>query len=265
MLPPMQDEEKSLNEVIDDAMGVMAKVVVPLYQEDGRGRPSSYGSGFFIKAGEHHFLVSAAHVLETIKAKPLFYYSAPEIKRKLSGKLLLNPWQGDRKNDPIDIGVLRLSGEGLPPYHEVGKFSIDVSFLRHRCLPRSGKHYMIVGFPASQSHVNPALRQVAATAYGYRNCSIKEDEYCKHGLSPETHLALPLDLELCFDSNVKHRNFPRPQGMSGSPIWILYDEDGRDEPQVLPIVAVGTKYWRKERLLVGTDVAVVIKMINAAI
>jgi len=48
-------------------------------------------------------------------------------------------------------------------------------------------------------------------------------------------------------------------------MWILYDEDGRDESQVLPIVAVGTKYWRKERLLVGTDVAEVIKMINAAI
>jgi len=261
----MQDEEKSLNEVIDDAMGVMSKFVVPLYQEDGRGRPSLYGSGFFVKAGEHHFLVSAAHVLETINANPLFYYIAPEIKRKLSGKRLLNPWQGDREKDPIDIGVLKLSGEGLPPYPHVGKVAIDVSYLRPGYLPRSGINYMLVGFPASQSHVNPALRQVAATAYGYRNCSIKEDEYCKHGLSPETHLALPLDLEVGFDSNGKHRNFPRPQGMSGSPMWILYDEDGRDDSQVLPIVAVGTKYWRKERLLVGTDVAVVIKMINAAI
>ena len=108
-------------------------------------------------------------------------------------------------------------------------------------------------------------RQVAAALYSYRNYSIEEDEYSKLGLDPETHLLLPLDLKVGFDSNGKHRNFPKPQGMSGSPMWVLYDydDDGKNNsPRVFPVVAVGTKYWKNERLLVGTDIAVVVDMIN---
>lgn len=261
----MHADEESILEAIDDAMGLMAKFVVPLYEDNGRGQPSSHGSGFFIKAGEYHFLVSAAHVLETMKAKSLFYYISPTIKRKLSGKLLLNPWQGDRENDLIDVGVLRLTGEGLPPYPDVNKFAIDASYLLPSYLPRSSKDYMVVGFPASKSNVNPLRREVAATAYGYRNHSIPDLEYHKQGLLPETHLALPLDLEVGFDSKGKHRNFPKPQGMSGSPIWVLYNEDEQDDGRSLHIVGIGTKYRRNERLLIGTDVAVAVKMINAAI
>ena len=261
----MQADERTLPEIIDEAAALLTKFVVPLYESDSRLRPASHGSGFFVRAGERHFLISAGHVLETLKIRPLFYYVTPCITRKLSGRLLLNPWQGDRKNDPIDVGVLRLSDEELPPYPEVDKFAIDVSYLRPGLLPRSGRNYMIVGFPASRSEVNPVAREVAATAYGYRNYSIEDNAYSEHGLTPEANLVLPLDLEVGFDSSGKHRNFPRPQGMSGSPVWALYNEDGRDDSRVFPVVAVGTKYRKKERLLVGTDIAVVLDMINDAV
>lgn len=259
----MEVDEQTLPEVIDEAAALLAKFVVPLYESDNRGRPSSYGSGFFVKAGSQHFLVSAAHVLETLNQRPLFYYITPHTTRKLSGKLILNPWQGDREDDPIDVGVLCLTGEGLPPYPEVNKLALDVSYLCPTLLPRSGKNYMILGFPASRSEVNPAKQQVAATVYGYRNSSINDVKYADTGLSPETHVVLPLNLEVGFDSRGRYRNFPRPQGMSGSPIWVMYDEDGRDDLKELTVVAVGTKYRRRERLLVGTDVAPVLNMINA--
>ena len=261
----MQTDEPTLGEVIDEAAGVLAKFIVPLYVSDSKSRPSLYGTGFFVRVGGRHFLVSAGHVLETLKTRPLFYYVAPGITRKLSGRLLLNPWQGDRENDPVDVGVLRLSNEGLPPYPEVNKFALNVSYLRPGLLPRLGKNYIIIGFPASRSEVNPMAREVAATVYGYQNSSIKDSAYSEHGLTPESNLVLPLDLEVGFDSSGKHRNFPKPQGMSGSPVWVLYDEGGEDDSRVFQVVAVGTKYWKKERLLVGTDIAVVLDMINAAV
>jgi hypothetical protein len=258
----MQADERKLPEIIDEAAAVLAKFVVPVYESDSRLRPSLLGSGFFVRAGERHFLISAGHVLETLKARQLFYYVSPGITRKLSGRLLLNSWQGDRENDPIDVGVLWLSDEELPPYPEIDKFAIDVSYLRPALLPRSGRNYIIVGFPASRSEVNPVAREVAVTAYGYRSHSIEDSAYSKYGLTPGANLVLPLDLEVGFDSSGKHRNFPRPQGMSGSPVWVLYDEDGRDDSRVIPIVAVGTKYRKNERLLVGTDIAVALDMIN---
>jgi hypothetical protein len=236
-----------------------------LYERDNRGRPSSHGSGFFVKNGERHFLVSAGHVLETLKNRPLYYYVSPGTTRKLSGRLLLNPWKGDRENDPIDLGVLRLSDEELPPYPEVDKFAMDISCLRPALIPRSGTNYAIVGFPASRSKVNPRARVVTATAYSYRNYSIEDGAYYEYGLTPETHLALPLDLRIGFDSSGKPRNFPRPQGMSGSPIWALYDDAGQNDATTFQVVGVGTKYWKQERLLIGTDIAKVLDMINAAV
>jgi hypothetical protein len=258
----METDGQTLPEVIDETAALLAKFVVPLYENDNRGRPSPHGSGVFVKAGGQHFLVSAAHVLETLKKRPLFYYVAPRTTRRLSGKLLLSPWEGDRDLDPIDVGVLCLSDEGLPPYPDVNKFAIDVSYLRPALLPRSGREYMILGYPASRSNLNPARHEVAATVYGFRNCSIEDARCIEIGLSPETHVILPLDLEVGFDSSGRRRNFPKPQGMSGSPIWVLFNETERDDLDVLPIVAIGTKYRKKERILVGTDVALVLEMIN---
>ena len=176
----------------------------------------------------------------------------------------MNPWQGDREKDPIDIGVLKLTSEGLPPYPDVNKFAVDISYLQPQSLPRSGKHYMIVGFPSSRSQTNPVARQTEVIVYGYHNNSIEDSEYSKHGLAPDAHVALLLNLEVGFDSKGKHRNFPKPQGMSGSPMWVLFDNHGQNDTRVLPLVAVGTKYRKIERLLVGTDIEVVLDMINEA-
>ena len=161
--------------------GSAVKFVVPVYESDSRLRPSLLGSGFFVRAGERHFLISAGHVLETLKARQLFYDVSPGITRKLSGRLLLNSWQGYCENDPIDVGVLWLSDEELPPYPEIDKFAIDVSYLCPALLPRSGRNYIMVGFPASRSEVNPVAREVAATAYGYRSPSIEDSAYSEQG------------------------------------------------------------------------------------
>ena len=261
----MEPDSRTLPEVFDETTTVLAKFVLPLYEDDRRGRPSLHGSGFIVQAAGHHFFVSAAHVLENLKTKSLYYYVHPSVTRKLSGQLLLNPWRGDRENDPIDVGILKLTREALPPYPDVSKFAVDISYLQPKLLPRSGKHYVIVGFPSSRSQTNPMARQTEVIAYGYRNGSIQDSEYSKHGLLADSHVALPLDLEVGFDSKGKHRNFPKPQGMSGSPMWILFDNEGENDARVFPLVAVGTKYRKAEHLLIGTDVSVVLDMINEAV
>lgn len=254
----------NLAEVLDEATSILAKFVVPLYEADFRGRPSAHGTCFFVKAGTQHFAVSAAHVLETLAKRPLYYYVSPTVTRRLTGRVLLTPWHGDRERDPIDIGIVKLSGDGQPPYPEVAKFAMDVSYLHPTSLPRSQKHYVIVGFPASRTRSNPVGRTVEAIAYGYRTNSASDGEYVRYDLSADKHLLLPLDLKKGFDSSGVHRNFPKPKGMSGSPIWIMYDENGGEQPRVFPVVAVGTKYWKNKGLLLATDVRVVSEMINYA-
>lgn len=260
----MNKSDPSLAKLFEETGNLLTKFVIPLYEEDRKGRPSLHGTGFFVKSKNHHFLVSAGHVLETLKNRPLFYYSARNTLRKLAGQLILNPWTGDRDKDPIDVGIIKLSSESVPPYPDVEKFSMDITYLKPNRLPRKDKIYSIVGFPASKSGVNPEAKEVKVEAYSYRNHSIDDVDYASHNLDPAIHIAIPLNLKIGFDLEGKHRNFPKPQGMSGSPIWCLFDEAGINDARVFPVIAVGTKYRKAEKLLIGTDIAVVADMIKVA-
>jgi hypothetical protein len=41
--------------------------------------------------------------------------------------------------------------------------------------------------------------------------------------------------------------------MSGSPIVVLYEENA-DQSRVFPVVAVGTRYRKAAKVLIGTDI-----------
>jgi len=253
--------DSRLVELLDEAADILGRIVVPLFREEN-GRPEHFGTGFFIRAKQAAFLVSAAHVLE--RGRELFYYVEPNITAQLSGEVRLSKWVGDRERDPVDIGVLKLD-RSIPPYPGVDKFALDASYLHPGLTPRADKMYTIIGFPATKSRTNPAARQVTSTAYSFRVRSIPDQDYAALGCSPEAHVVLSVDLRDGVDSTGHQRNFPKPQGMSGSPIFVLHDEAGRSNTRSFPIVGVGTKYRRNQNALVGTDVDIVRAMINEAI
>jgi hypothetical protein len=251
--------KKSLLEVIDDLTQLLASFTIPIYRNDERDRPEQVGSCFIVHSGAHHYLVSAAHVLE--EARELYFYIAPSQTRKLSGLLALSRWTGNREKDPIDVGVIRLTKEGLPPYRDLKKVAVLPSYLRPNDSPRDGKQYAIVGYPETKNRADTATRTVNAKAYSYRNRALAENLYATHGLSAATNIVLPLRPKKSFDSEGKHTHFPKPQGMSGSPIWLLFDDEATDFGRVCPIVAIGTKY-RKGLGIIGTDVAVAMDMMD---
>lgn len=259
----MSDRSLTLPQVIDEAAVLLSKFIVPLYATDDSGkRPLPHGTGFFVRAGSDCFLVSAAHVFETLRNVPLYYYISSTVTRRVTGEVLLNQWWGDRQDDPVDIGVVKLTSEAPPPYPDVEKYAMDVSYLQPR-LSGQNQNYLILGFPASRTSVNPVKGEIAATAYGYHATSAPQSDYVALDLIPSENLILPLDLKRSVDLITgRHRIFPRPQGMSGSPVWALYDDSGEGDPGVFPVVAVGTKYLRNRRRLIATDVGVVLTMIE---
>lgn len=250
-----------LIELLDEATSILSRCVVPLYRDEG-GRPSQIGSGFFVQAGPTNFLVSAAHVLEL--GASLYYYIEPNVTAKLSGERRLSRWSGDRERDPVDVGVLKLD-VSVPPYPGVNKHAVDLSYLRPGLLPRAGKVYSMIGFPATRSKVNPAAKKISSTVYAFRNRSIPDSDYAALGASPQTHVILSMDLRDGVDSKGRQRTFPKPQGMSGSPIFMLLEEGPVVESRSFPIVAIGTKYRKAKRALIGTDVAIAVAMINEAV
>jgi len=253
--------DDGLIKLLDEAGDVLSGCVIPLYMEE-RGRPSHFGTGFFVRSGSSNFLVSAAHVLEF--GESLFYYIEPNVTAKLSGERRLNRWNGDREKDPVDVGVLMLD-QNSPPYPAIDKYAVDVSYLRSALLPREDKIYSIIGFPATRSRVKPASKEVLSTVYSFRNRSIPDKDYERLGCSPHSHIVLSVNLRDGVDSKGRQRNFPKPQGMSGSPIFMLLDEKPKFDIRSFPIVGIGTKYRRSQNALIGTDVAIAVAMINEAV
>jgi hypothetical protein len=250
-----RDSERSLPEVIAEAAELLTKFSIPLYVNDKYQRPVLFGTGFFVRAADDHFLVSAAHVLDVARTQRVFFYVTPSKLRALTGSVLTTGLPDKRDDDLLDIGVMKLSGEAAPSYPEVEKFAMDASYLTPNYLPRSGKHYVIVGFPATKSVVDSRGRTTLAAPYAYRSDAIDDRDYAAHGVDAKTHVVLPLNLKRGFDAAGRIVNFPKPQGMSGSPIVVLYGEPGSEgNSRVFPVVAVGTRYRRKTKVLIGTDV-----------
>ena len=115
-----------------ESIDVLAMFSIPLYV-DKNGLPDQIGSGFFVQDGNDCYLVSAAH---TFDRKGLFYYSKPNQHRILTGSVFRNI------SPEIDVGVTKLANSNLPPYKEIGKHALDISFLKPMHLPRTRKEYI---------------------------------------------------------------------------------------------------------------------------
>jgi hypothetical protein len=201
--------------------------------------------------------------LDEARQKRVFFYATRDKIRTLTGKVLTTGDPDKRDNDLLDVGVMKLTGEAAPPYPDVEKFPMPGSYLKPAYLPRSGKHYVIVGFPASKSVVDSRDRTTLVAPYAYRSDPIDDKEYKAHGLDPATHIVLPLNLKKGFDADGRLVHFPKPQGMSGSPIIALYGEPGTEQDsRVFPVVAVGTQYRRRTKVLIGTEISFAIGAIR---
>jgi hypothetical protein len=241
----------------------LARHVVPLFVDEN-GRPKRCGSGFLVSKDCHSYLISAAHVFDPIKnGEEIYFYIEPKLKRKLSGRARLTRMASgqDRCHDRFDIGVLQLDGAGLPPYPKVEKFALPVSALMPSALPRERKQYLLVGFPGTKTRLFEG--EVRTTLYSYRNGSHPVEQYAAIGIAPQSHIALIFRQKQSIGPDKNIRAFPDPAEMSGSPIWLLYDEAGPNDPAQTPVVGVAIEHHPNKDAIVATDIGLALAYINA--
>jgi hypothetical protein len=253
----MDSQELEIRKIVDDSINIMSNYVIPIYTTQ-KNKPKQIGSGFFVHAQGQYYLLSAAHVLKETLKNELFIYIEPKKQMRLVGNVRVN---NDEKN--IDVGVIKLTQGLMPPYPTIMKTPIDIKELKPRLLPRDGKLLAIVGFPGSKSKLNPINKTVSVTAYGYYENSIEDESYVQFNLCPETHIAMKLNLKEGINNHGKPIVFPKPSGMSGSPIWLLHDYNTDEEHRIFPIVGIGIEYRKKDKILVGTDIHYGIELIES--
>ena len=256
---------KVANKVTEFAEFLSAHIV-PLFLSDRRGRPASCGTGLLVASEQASYLVSAAHVFDEIgRGKNLFYYIEPGVIRTLRGSPRSTPMPatGNRNDDNLDIAVLRLEPPGLPPYPKLGKRTVPLKALLSRALPRERKQYLVLGFPASRSHINPVDRMVTSQPVPFRNIVAPHTTYEALGLSSEGHVVLPFIQDKVLDPEGNIRTAPKPKGMSGSPVWMLFDEDGENDLEQTPIVAIAIEHHHlDQKALVATDIGVAMELMG---
>lgn len=254
--------------VIARLSDLLSHHIVPLFAIRRGSKPQLVGSSFLVSSGTSSYLVSAAHVFDELKAgHELFFYIEPKTIRKLSGNLRLTkmPYGKDRKSDRLDVGVLRLEGPGLPPYPKVEKYPLAIYALVPNALPREGKQYLLIGFPESKSRANPIAREVASEICSFRNVSAPSQKYADLGVSMQNHVVLSFDRKHTVGPDSHIRTYPEPSGISGSPVWLLYDENGSNDPGQTPVVGVAIEHYKNHHAIVATDINVALRLINEAV
>lgn len=247
---------------------ILAHHILPLFTETDRGKPKLVGSSFLITSGTSSHLVSAAHVFDELKAgHELFFYIDQNTMRKLSGELRLTklPDGKTRNGDRLDVGALKLEGPALPPYPKVEKYPLVIGALMPNALPREGKQYLLVGFPESKSRTNPVARKLTSEPYSLRSISVPTTEYAELGVSPQSHIVLSFDRKRTVGPGNRVRESPQPLGISGSPVWLLYDENGPNDPDQTPIVGIAIEHHKKHHAIVATDIDIVLRLIDGAV
>jgi hypothetical protein len=264
MSDPTAEKVRRLSERLAERL---LRHVVPIFRDDGAGNQELHGTGFLVSNAAGSFLVSAAHVLDPIKSGAnLFFYTGHKRILRVSGSICLTtpPAGGNRSVDRLDIGVLRLEKAVSPPYPEVNKQALPINALLPSALPRERKHYLLTGFPGSKTQLHRVRRQFEVAPYGNWSMSASRAAYGRVGCAERIHIVMPFNRKKVAGPHLATRAFPNPAGMSGSPVWLLQDVVGTNDPIQTPLVGVFIEYHSSRHLLVATDISVALDMINRA-
>jgi hypothetical protein len=251
--------QSTLDLLGSDFVEDVSRYVVPIFA-DINSAPVSMGTGFLLNTGQDHVLVTAAHVLDRLTSLPHYFYVKQKVKRALNPPVLVSklPPSGDRADDLVDVGVVFLRDEGLPPYRAVGRDSMPPNLITAYAMPRAGKKFAFVGYPSTKGKADRVALDVRSASYAYLSGPASTETYAKLGLDPRFHIVLPFSKRGVVDLNGKSFNFPKPNGISGAPLWELQ----KPEAGGRKVVGVMIEHRRQQGVFIAADIAAVLLMLR---
>jgi hypothetical protein len=229
---------------------ILSKHVVPICRDDAQERPEQIGSGLLVAGPDRSHLISAAHVLSE---KGLYFHVARGKRRSLKEPVSFH------SDERIDLGIIELK-DAPPPYPAADKYALPISALLRAATPRRRKDYLITGFPWRRSKVSRERRDFTSAPYANLCVSADAMRYDSLKLSSDEHIVLDFNVRRVYGRKGKQA-FPNPSGMSGSPVWLMYDHEGPN-PLHTPAVGILIKHCPSKLALVATDIGFAIDMIT---
>ncbi len=209
-------------------------------------RLEQVGSGFLLQVGDHHFLISAAHVLiESTLELP----TSPSLRLEHAGHILASSSfdSPDNPGDRYDVGCIHLTPDAVARLTAIGRTFLNLPDIARNFPPVAPIVCVFAGFPASFSKMQVGLKQVVSTPTYIRGEKLSDDQVRAVGHDPRFNFGMAYNREQVTTEETNQRvTGPVAIGMSGGPVWLILP-DGRPL-----LVGIGTHYDPDKNTLIGS-------------
>jgi hypothetical protein len=257
--PDARDFIRSMHKL---AAPFIAERTAVLYGATSKGRPYILGSGVPLLIADHHFILTAAHVLDSvIRDRAAVYLSGS----RRGGRLLpvdplhctrsALPTTANREDDPFDTCVIELPSEMVAHVADAIAFcTLDDSDPFDEA--QMGSYYFLHGYPSVRMRLDVRKSTVRCESLPYG--TILYDG--SRGAWPQfedVHLDLDFNPRTNVDDAGRRAILPRPQGISGAGIWRLSSAGVERSSWSLAnvkLVAIEHRYHESLNVLRGTRI-----------
>ena len=234
-----------------------ARHVLQLFDMPVGKRPALFGNALIVRHLGRVFLLSAGHVLNAPSRdrRPLFYFdkTAQGLTRLRTRGFGFTQGNAETEGkDVLDLAVGELLSELPSPDL---KEPLEWSRIGPLGLPGPQSVYVATGFPSSRAKADPSTQRLTTILSGFRTTLAPDASRASIQAHPLLQLVLALNVDRMDFPDGSVRAIADPAGMSGSPIWLL--EGGE-----LKCAGILIEYHRSKRLLVATDIAVGLHLIE---
>ena len=215
------------------------------------------GSGVFINYNNNYYVVTAAHVLAEHSSNTFVILHDKELV--IGGNLVSSPMpaSGDRKDDKIDISILKVDNQSAIELLTVFK-PIDISEIEPDHSLINTASYFCVGFPLTRSKKVWGKDEISSIGFSYQSEPILDFNFEKFGFKDETTYAIKYDGEV-RSASIPHAHLaPNIEGIRGSGLWHFYNQN---EKSLIGII-IQRIFETGHKSVLATKIDIVLKMID---
>lgn len=229
----------------------------PIYTEGPR-LPDHIGSAVLLYLGATHFLLTAAHVVEPHRARPLYLGIAGEVAL-VGGRFITSapPASGRREDDPVDLAVIVPETSGwpaLPPGAAIGPDDLAPA------APPPGRDFhLLLGYPRTRQPRELRNQSLDCAAIVHVGHAAAPGACRAASYNPEANVLLDFDKGDTYSATGKI-TASDPYGMSGGGIWHAPDLLTAPSPTV-KLAAVAIAWRRRAKNILGTRIGPALALI----
>ncbi len=230
-------------------------------KKNTRELPVANGCGILFEHNGKYYCLSNAHVIADAKMGKTFLLIDNNKIMTLGGQYYFTrmPSSNRRSDDPFDIGIVKLHEENIQPLKDRGYSFIKISEISTGHKLSKKEILWIAGFPGSKTTIDNKNKIVKGIPLLVRTIPFLKE--LKSPSFPSTfHFIAKYPINKLRNSLTGQiQKAPKPQGISGSGLWLF---DPTTEPYEVKLIGILSEYLENRALVVSSKIDLFIDIIR---